>query len=636
MWAGGLGGLSRFLDDRWEPMGPAAGIPAGEVSSLYEDQHGTLWVGAAGGVYRRATGNTFELVDKSSTYSRSLTEDDTGAIWATDLHSVVKKVGAADTAHLPTEVRLPAAGWRLLHDRNGSLWVSSWASGLLRIRRPGGDGVAERFVYEDKIGGSPRALFEDQDGNIWVGMRGGGLLRVSASVVKNDIPLDGLTTDGVRGLSAASDGGVWVATEHNLHRFQGGARKVYSLPQTLSLHTDKTGTMWAATTQGVVRLVNDRIVPLALPRGMRSDRVASITTDSGGALWLCLVDQGLRRWDGSRLSSFDNVPAVFAKPCNFTYTDRRDRVWVGFTAGGVAVYEDGQFRVYDEKNGLVGGRIVAIYEDKKGAVWVSAAAGLSRFQNGRFTTLTGENGPFSGVVPSLVEDNDGYMWLGVNAGSGLLRFNPAELDKVAANRDYQVEYRLYDVSDGLPGDLQWPSRPAAVRAGDGKLWLATRSGVSVIDPVQLPAGVRPRPPRIDRVIVDGRTLAPDAEVELPARTATLRMDYGTLSLSAASKLRFRYMLEGLNTEWVDCRNAPAGVVHRHSAWPLSLSRQRDQRRAVDGGADLGFLDRAAVLQDQLVLPAVCDWPGARSAWLVVAAARRAAAVRAGHSPSARA
>ncbi len=550
VWAGGVGGLSRFVDDRWQPMGAASGLPAAEVSSLYEDQHGALWVGAAGGVYRRES-SAFQLVDASSTYSRSLTEDATGAIWATDLHQVVKRVHAVDAPHFPADVRLPAAGWRLLHDRNGSLWVSSWASGLLRIRQAGAHAVVDRFSYENKIGGSPRALFEDQDGNIWVGMRGGGLLRISESVVKNDIPLDGLTTDGVRALSAAADGGVWVATEHNLHRFFGGARKVYSLPQTLALHTDKAGTLWAATTQGVVRLANDRLLPLSMPRDLRSDRIASITTDSHGALWLCLVDQGLWRWSDGQVSRFDNVPDVFAKPCSFTYTDRRDRVWIGFNAGGVGVYEDGRFRIYDDKSGIAGGRTAAIYEDRKGAIWVSAAGGLSRFQNGRFTTLTTENAPLNGIVPSLIEDNDGYLWLGVHAGSGLIRFNPSELDKVAANHAYEIEYRLYDVSDGLPGDLQWPSRPAAVRAGDGRLWLATRAGVSVIDPVQLPPNVRPMAPRIDRVIVDGRTVAPVAQIALPARTSTLQVDYGTLSLSAASKLRFRYMLEGLNTAWID-------------------------------------------------------------------------------------
>ncbi len=120
--------------------------------------------------------------------------------------------------------------------------------------------------------------------------------------------------------------------------------------------------------------------------------------------------------------------------------------------------------MHDEKNGLVPGRVMAIDEDRKGSVWVSSLAGLSRFQNGHFTTLTTVNGPFAGVVPTLVEDNDGYIWVGVNAGSGLMRLNPAEIDKVATNSSHEVEYRLYDVSDGLPGDLQWTSRPAAVRA----------------------------------------------------------------------------------------------------------------------------------------------------------------------------
>jgi len=551
IWAGGSGGLSRFVDDRWELVGPAAGLPGDDVFSLYEDRNGTLWVGAAGGVYRGQS-SEFELIDDTSKYAWGLAEDDAGAMWVTDLHRIVKKVKALDAPHLPAAVRVPSAGWRLLHDRHGSLWVASWGSGLLRIRNHGAaQSVVERFSYENKIAGSPRSLFEDQDGNIWVGMRGGGLLRISEAVVRNDIPLDGLTPDGVRALSASGDGSVWVATEHNLHRFSARARKVFSLPQTLALHTDTAGTVWAATTQGVVRVVNDRLVPLALPQGMRWDRIASITTDSAGALWLCRNDQGLWRWDQGKFSRFDDVPEVSAKPCSFTYTDRRDRVWVGFVAGGVALYEGGQFHVYDEHAGLAGGRVAAIYEDRKGAVWISAAAGLSRVQNGRVTTVTAENGPFSSVVPSLLEDNDGYLWMGVNSGSSLVRFNPSELDKVAANRAYEIEYSVYDISDGLPGDLQWLSRPAAVRGGDGRLWFATRDGVSLIDPQLLPRGRRPAPPRVDRVTADGRLLASAPGVSLPARTSTLQVDYGALSLSAASKLRFRYMLEGQNSAWVD-------------------------------------------------------------------------------------
>ena len=65
-------------------------------------------------------------------------------------------------------------------------------------------------------------------------------------------------------------------------------------------------------------------------------------------------------------------------------------------------------------------------------------------------------------------------------------------------------------------------------------------------------------PRIDDVTADGRRVTSERGTSLPAGTSTLRIEYGTVSLSSASKLRFRYMLEGIDDEWVysgDVQNA---------------------------------------------------------------------------------
>ena len=179
---------------------------------------------------------------------------------------------------------------------------------------------------------------------------------------QNDIALDGLTTDGVRALSAAADGSVWVATEHNLHHFSGNSRKVYSLSQTLALHTDQSGAVWAATTQDVVRVVGDRVQPVGLPSGLRPDSIASITTDAAGGLWLCHVNQqGVMRWAGGPPQPVRGRAGRVRQTVRVhLHGSTRTRVGRLHRPAASPCIEDGHFRVHDEKNGLVPGRVIAI------------------------------------------------------------------------------------------------------------------------------------------------------------------------------------------------------------------------------------------------------------------------------------
>jgi signal transduction histidine kinase len=167
------------------------------------------------------------------------------------------------------------------------------------------------------------------------------------------------------------------------------------------------------------------------------------------------------------------------------------------------------------------------------------------------TSITQANAPLVDLVPVLVEDEEGYIWVGVNTGMGVIRFHPRELDRVAANAAYHVEYALYDSTDGLQQTpLTWQSGVGAVRARDGRLWLTSGPGIAVIDPRRLPHSRRPPAPRVQSIAADGRILTPSSDLTLPSRTATLRIDYGTVSLSSASKLRYRYQLEGYDDDWV--------------------------------------------------------------------------------------
>ena len=564
VWAGSRFGLFRLdnVKARWVVLDPSSGFPGAEVFSLHEDQSGRLYVGSAAGVWVKGK-DTFELADGSQLNVQSFAEDDAGAIWVGHSDDAVKRLDGRPTGAFSPEIRRPASGWRLLHDRRGQIWVAALGGGLLRVDHAGKPtAVIRRIEYGHRTSGSSRSLFEDHEGNIWVGLRG-GLLRLSEAVFRTDTPLEGVTQDGVRTLAVSSDGSVWVATSHDINRFSSGGRTVYPLPQTFALHDDHRGSMWASTSHGLWRLDGERFVKIPIPAPITWGRVFAIAIDGSGSVWLCSQLRGVMVWNGTSLTTFEKHPDLGGRTCSTVYEDRRGRVWVGLGGGGAAVYDGGSFQMIGEREGLTRGSVLAVTEDRSGAVWLGTPSGINRYKNGRLVSLTSTNAPIADVVPSIVEDDEGYMWVGMKAGSAALRIHPRELDKVATNPSAPIEYAIFDESDGFPqGALSWQFGTTGVRGGDGRLWFAAGLGLATINPASTRPPLRRVPvPQIEAASADGRPVDLSRGLSLPAQTSTLRIEYGALSLSAASKLRFRYMLEGLHDDWLQAGAARAAVLN---------------------------------------------------------------------------
>ena len=554
LWAGGMGGLSAFRDTGWERVGSDAGLPQLSVFSLYEDRAGTLWAGTSAGVFERPHGDSsFHLYDGSSRSVQSFAQDPAGALWITESRTIVRQLEPTGHRDPLRSVRLPGLASGLLFDQLGDLWVAGLGEGLFRITQPAQTRppVVEPFRDERLVAVAARSLFEDREKNLWVGMRGGGLLRLSESVVTTNLPLQGLTNDGVRAIASTPDGSVWVATGHRLNQFAGDRTRAFAVDGAIVLHTDRAGSLWVVTPRAVGRFVNGRLAPIAAPPGINLERTISLTTDARGALWFCNFDDGVLRWENGSLTRFTDLTASGHRRCSFLFTDTRDRIWAGFTTGGAAVYEHDRFKLFEQRDGLASGSVATIYQDRLGAIWIATVNGLTRIRGNQLTTISSRQGLRGQIVPSFIEDAKGDFWLGTESGSKLVHFAAAEVDLIAADPSHQLRYETYDESDGLLGPLPRIGRPAAVRAPDGRLWVFSGGRIAVIDPGKMRIRRSAPTPRLERVAIDGKDFPPSTDAVIPAGARMVQIDYGAVSLSAASKLRFRYRLDGFNDEWVN-------------------------------------------------------------------------------------
>jgi ligand-binding sensor domain-containing protein/signal transduction histidine kinase len=556
IWSGTNNGLWRFQANQWDRLGPSFGLPERPVriQRLFEDREGTLWVASSAGIFRRIAGSArFELVSPELTAVRDFTQDPMGNIWITDRKLGLKRLGRAEAEE--RVLGMAATGYALLRDRNNHLWVPTAGQGLFRLRwnERNPVPVVDRFTERDGLTGNVVwSVLEDHEGNIWAGTPG-ALTRFTEERGHVSSPAE-LSDKIVTAVAMDKAGSIWAATTAGLSRFSGNMPHTYAEKDGLpsgtitALHADQQGTLWVATEKGLAQFANGRFSrPLA---GQYSElqAISAMTSDASGAIWFCHSHGGVYRLSHDALHA---VAEAENRRGLSMLTDTRGRLWVGFASGELLSYDDGRFNLYSRAHGLDGGVITGISEGSGGQLWIRTRDGLSKFDGTTFHTITAKNGlPIAALGGGVIEDDSGYLWVGIS--DGLARFGKTEFDRVASTDSSVLDYRLYDASDGVPGSpvTMLRSSPPAARDGSGRLWFITGSGVAVIDPKHVQE--RPAPAvRIDDVIVNGRRFSPDDQLALPPGVSTLEIDYGALSLTYPEKVRFRYILEGVDSHWVD-------------------------------------------------------------------------------------
>ena len=86
---------------------------------------------------------------------------------------------------------------------------------------------------------------------------------------------------------------------------------------------------------------------------------------------------------------------------------------------------------------------------------------------------------------------------------------------------------------------------------NGTLWFVTLHRVVRLDPARIRRNALPPPVAVRTLTADDRTYPARSGVQVPALTRSIRIDYTALSLTIPERVRFRYRLEGWETEWHD-------------------------------------------------------------------------------------
>jgi ligand-binding sensor domain-containing protein/signal transduction histidine kinase len=577
LWVGTEAGLAVWQQERFAPLngdGPFKGRP---ITTLFRDPDGNLWLGATGaGVFEFRSGAFVPLIDPAVEELLKdplcLLVDQSRRLW----------IGAGDDLVLCRDhdqwrrYRIPRHTARpcvkaLVEESDGTVWAGSVSEGLFQFKGDkltainAGSGLSDNLI---------ESLLMDRKGKLWVGTDT-ALNRLQHKNLFVFGQEEGLSFGAVLGLAEVAPGVVWAARPNDgLYRWEGNQFSRLTAaglplrdPQVNALLVTRDGGCWVACARGLLRFKDPQAVAdESVLAGLSGLDVTSLAEDSEGRIWAGTRDGALwrlARGNWKKLTNFPETHAVTA-----IAPDADGALWIGTDGGGLYRFRNEAFAHYQKGNGLLNGSIRTLTLDGSNTLWIgTAGGGLSRWRDGRITTFTTRDGLPENTISQILIDDAGRVWLGGNRGIACV--NAQELDKLASGKTAVVYPQVYGRAEGmLSEECTGGFFPAGLKTRSGLLWFSTTRGVVVADPHH--HATAPSTPTVvlEEVLVDEvpatgfKALAPVDEnaggvrpsvetLRIPPGRHRLQLQYTGLNSDAPEQMRFRYRLEGWDTDWLE-------------------------------------------------------------------------------------
>jgi len=576
LWIGTEAGLVIWEEGRLSAVKTADEFKGKVVTTLYQDQHGTMWAGVKGaGVFSFADGKCTALNDVSVQGLLSdphcLLVDRLGRIWvgAGDDFVLCRENGQWHRYRIPRHLTRPYVS-ALAEEADGTVWAGSVSEGLFQFKNGkltainASSGISDIFV---------QALLVDREGNLWVGTSA-GLNRIRRGNLWAFGQNRGLGYGAVRGLAELTRGAILAGKPGDgLYRWNGRDFTRTSPPeapesflQVNALLAQKDGGCWVAGPGGLMRFHPAEGTTFALAGtnvlALAAGRAGTILAGtSGGELW---------QWSGGNWTA----RAENSKPHAITaiVQEKVGPLWIGTDGDGLHRIENQSSARFDKGNGLLSDSIRTLHLDSYGVLWIgTSGGGLSRWRDDRMDNFTAHEGLPDNTISQILEDDEERLWLGCNRGIVCVR--KSDLEELAAGRTTTVYPQVYGRAEGmLSEECTSGFFPAGLKSKSGLLWFSTLKGVVAVEPRVNTTSSSPPSVLLEEVLLDGSSAADwqafvttelasnesaphpnqaPQSLRIPPGRHMLELRYTGLNFAAPEHVRFRYQLEGLDSDWVE-------------------------------------------------------------------------------------
>ena len=360
----------------------------------------------------------------------SMTQTTDGYLWIGTLAGLVRFDGIRFVKWTPPGgSQLPSPVIQsLLGARDGSLWIgtdeglSRWQNNVLTNYLPSGGVIV--------------SIVEDSKGSIWISQQRfydqiGSLCQVMDHAriqCREKAGETSLTSHSVGAFAGGYGDGFWIGTATSIIHWKSDSSTVYG-PSGLKTNTGQfgvtsfataiDGSVWAGMFPrgpdvGLQHLVHGAWKPFVTPALNSSTlSVSRLLSDSKNSLWVGTTDQGLYRICGDKVDHFDSKDGLSGDKVIQLYEDHEGSLWVA-TSKGLDNFRDIKVASFSRREGLSMEEVDSVLASRNGAIWVGGAEGFDFLHQDTVSSLKTGRGLPGNQVTSMLEDHAGRLWIGID------------------------------------------------------------------------------------------------------------------------------------------------------------------------------------------------------------------------------
>lgn len=561
-------GISVFQDTKCSTLKLNEPLNSAPVFSLMEDSKHQLWCSTLGFGFFRYDGKIIKNYSTKEGLGNdmvfSVLEFEKDKYWFFTGEGLFelngKKVSMINPAGLPSN----ATYYSYLIDKNNILWLAS-SNGVIKYNRNGRCNVLAK--KNNLVDNSIWKVFQDRESNLWFASDQNGVSKLNSERFFMYTTKDELLHDGINAICESKDGGLLIGSKFGLSVYKDHKVKNYAGKELagnsniLSIEEDKNGNYLLGTGNGL-QIFNGISFKGITCNDKKSQMnvIWDVFVDTKGEVWLG-TQVGVAKMKTNKIVSFGHadLPQTIVSKI---YEDANGIYWFG-TDEGLYSYDGKHVKKFNEQDGFSGKRVRDIVNDSKGNLWITTSNGIFKYNNKKFIAITEKQGLSSKDIYSIAIDHQGSVWVGLSDG----------LNKIK-EKNNKFSIRHYGTDDGFIG--QECNRNALLINKLGRVLIGTPKGLVVYQSEfdkdnTLEPTIKLKSIDLFFQKTDWTSYSDSVDknipcnLELPYDKNYLTFNFIGISLTKPKKVRYQYMLKGIDKGWrsssktdVTYSNIPSG------------------------------------------------------------------------------